>query len=289
MKPALSWIVAAGDPPTPRAILATVRGVEAGRVFVNGRPASLDHPLEAGDRLDVYPRRGGDGSQLDVLAQRDGVMLVDKPAGLASETTRQGEDSVVVRVLARLGGGHVHAATRLDVPVSGVVACCLGRDASRRFEEWRERGHVMRTYLAVAVLAPIPDEGRWELPLGRTNDRAGRDRARLGGPGSVEALTRFRVVRRARGLLLELRPETGRMHQLRAHAAHAGAPLYGDRLYGGPSSAVLADGRVLPFERVALHCARLELPGLEGSSPIPSDLRELWRGLGGEDGDWGVD
>jgi 23S rRNA-/tRNA-specific pseudouridylate synthase len=286
VKPALTWVVVPGDPPTPRAILLAVPGVEAGRIFVNGRPAPLDQALELGDRVDVYPPRQQGAGNLVVLAQRDGVMLVDKPFGLASETTRQGEDSVVARVLAMLGGGHVHAATRLDASVSGVVACCLGRDASRRFEEWRERGHVVRTYLAIAAAPGLPEHGVWDAPLGRTKDRAGRDRARVGGPGSLEALTRFRVLARTSASLLELRPDTGRMHQLRAHAAHAGAPLFGDRLYAGPSSAVLADGRVLAFDRVALHCMKLELPGLEAFAPIPAPFGELWRGLGGSDADW---
>lgn len=289
MKPALCWVVVPGDPPTPRAILETVPGFLPGRVFVNGRPAVLDHPLELGDRVDVYPPRSHEPGSLEVLAQRDGVLLVHKPAGLASETTRQGEDSVVARVLAMLGGGHVHAATRLDTAVSGVVACCLGRDASRRFEEWRERGHVARSYLAVAVARALPDRGTWDAPLGRTKDRAGRDRARVGGPGSLDALTHYRVLGRAPASLLELRPETGRMHQLRAHAAHAGLPLLGDRLYGGPSSVVLRDGRVLGLDRVALHCLRLELPGLEAVAPIPEALRELWRGLGGADATWPAD
>jgi 23S rRNA-/tRNA-specific pseudouridylate synthase len=267
-------------------LLATVPALERCRVFLNGRPAALEDAVEPGDHVDVYPMRQGRSDALEVLVQRDGVLLASKPAGLASETTRQGEDSVVTELLKRLGGGHVHAATRLDAQVSGVVACCLGRDASRRFEEWRERGQVTRTYLAVALGRALPDEGMWSAPLGCGRDRAGRELARVGGRDAVEARTAFRVLARSRGTLLELRPETGRMHQLRAHAAHAGAPLVGDRLYGGASSVVAADGRVVALERIALHCLRLELPGLEAAAPVPEELHTVWEGLGGRREDW---
>lgn len=286
MRPAFGWVVQQGDPGTIRGLLATVPAFTSARVFLNGRPASLDDEVESGDRVDVYPLRHGRSGELELLVQRDGIVLVAKPSGLATETTRQGEDSVVSELLRRLGGGHVHASTRLDTSVSGVVACCLGGDASRRFEEWRERGQVSRTYLAVTLDERLPDTGVWNAPLGRGRDRAGRDLARVGGRGSVPAMTRFRVLARRRGTMLELRPETGRMHQLRAHAAHARAPLLGDRLYGGPSSVVSDDGRVLSVRRVALHCARIELPSLEASSPVPQELVELWSALGGAQSDW---
>jgi len=275
-----------GDPDTIAGLLATVAPVVRCRIFLNGRPASPPDAIEPGDRVDVYPLREGRTDALEVLGQRDGVVLASKPAGLASETTRQGEDSVVSELIRRLGGGHVHASTRLDAQVSGVIACCLGRDASRRFEEWRAQGQVKRTYLAVALGRELPDDGAWSAPLGRGRDRVGRELARVGGRDAVPALTRFRVIARARATLLELCPATGRMHQLRAHAAHAGAPLLGDRLYGGATSVASADGRVLAVERIALHCARIELPTLEASAPIPEELTDLWLALGGGLDDW---
>lgn len=286
MRPSLTWVVQDGDPPTVGAVLDSLPTLDVGRVFLNGRPASRDDALERGDRLEVYPRREPRGGAVELLAQRDGVVLVAKPAGLATETTRQGEDSVVSELLRALGGGRVHAATRLDAPVSGVVACCLGRDASRRFEEWRERGQVRRTYVALALEAGLPDAGEWCWPLGKGRDRAGRDRAVVGGPSAVEARTAFRVLARARGVLLELVPSTGRMHQLRAHAARAGAPLVGDRLYGGSSSVVDGAGRVTGLDRVALHCQRIELPALGATAPVPVELCGIWRALGGRDDDW---
>ncbi len=221
------------------------------------------------------------------LTRRSRLLFVTKPAGLACETTHQGENSVVSELLAFLSGAKVHTATRLDVQVSGVVLCTLGHDANRRVQHIRSRGHLKRGYLAIAQAGELPDAGEWDAPLGRTRDRAGRNRVRAHIEGAKPAKTRFRVLARAKtALLLELTPQTGRMHQLRAHAAQAGLPLLGDRLYGGPSTATLANGRVIALDRIALHCARIDLPGIAAAAPIPAELLTLWRDLGGTDGDW---
>jgi 23S rRNA pseudouridine1911/1915/1917 synthase len=87
--------------------------------------------------------------------------------------------------------------------------------------------------------------------------------------------------------VLLLRPQTGRTHQLRVHAAAAGVPLLGDRHYGGAMRVVLPDGRVVRAARVILHCARLKLPSIGAGAPltidapVPEDMRELFTRLGG--------
>jgi 23S rRNA-/tRNA-specific pseudouridylate synthase len=293
MRPSLTWVVDEGDGEAVADVLSRLRrdgiaALDGARVFLNGRPTEGREPIERGDRIDVYPRRQPSRTgELVVLAQRDGVVMVDKPAGLATETTRQGQDSVVTKLIEQLNGGRPHAATRLDVQVSGVVLCCLGRDASRRVRAWRDGAQLVRSYWAIAASHEIPDSGTWEVPLGRTQDRAGRVRVRPWTADGKPAVTRFRVFARIGGAsLLELAPRTGRMHQLRAHCAHAGAPLLGDRLYGGPASVVAADGRVLALDRIALHCARIELPALSALAPLPDDLAALWRHLGGRNADW---
>jgi 23S rRNA-/tRNA-specific pseudouridylate synthase len=86
---------------------------------------------------------------------------------------------------------------------------------------------------------------------------------------------------------------TGRTHQIRVHAANGGAPLIGDRAYGGPSRVTLATGRVIEPRRIALHCARVVVPDERGAplvaaAPIPGELRDLWSALGGEASAWEV-
>ena len=89
----------------------------------------------------------------------------------------------------------------------------------------------------------------------------------MNGRDPVDAATRYRVCALAPGgaALLAVSPVTGRTHQIRVHASHAGAPLVGDRDYGGPSRVTLSTGRVLEPRRVALHAARVVVPAASGA------------------------
>lgn len=284
----MQWSVQAEDGRTVGEVLrrmVTEGAPVDGRVFLNGRPAELEEPVDVGDHLTIYPRRPLTLIAPEVLAQRDGVVLVFKPAGLPAETTKLGEDSLVSALLSRFKGGRVHVATRLDTMVSGVAVCCLGRDASRRVAAWREAGLIRRTYLAITVAPDRPHstEGIWDWPLGRQRDRGGRHIASPRAPRAKPARTRYRVLGHAdEGRLLELSPETGRMHQIRAHAAEAGLSLYGDGRYGGPTSLVDARGAVQAVTRLALHALRVELPHLAAEVPAPDDILGWWSSLGGD-------
>jgi 23S rRNA-/tRNA-specific pseudouridylate synthase len=90
--------------------------------------------------------------------------------------------------------------------------------------------------------------------------------------------------------MLAVEPQTGRTHQIRVHAAHAGTPLVGDGAYGGPTRIVAPTGAATTTTRIALHCARVEVPGARGplvaEAEIPPDLRAIWAKLGGDDAAW---
>jgi 23S rRNA-/tRNA-specific pseudouridylate synthase len=285
LKPLVVWSVQAGDGKRVADIVARMRGLGApddGRVYLNGRPASAGDRVEPGDRVEIYPQRAASADGVQILAQRDGVVLVYKPAGMPTESTRLGEDSLVSAVIAQLKGGRVHAASRLDTMVSGVCLCTLGKDAARRVLRWRQDGQLQRSYLGIGHGTLADAGGRWEWPLATGRDRGGRHRALIGAQGARPAATRFAVkAATASAVRLRLDPETGRMHQLRAHAARAGVPLYGDRLYGGPTQVVDATGAVHALSRLALHAAVVETPTLRAEAPLPADLETLWRLLGG--------
>ncbi len=281
MKPILQWEVQTDDGRRVRDVLARMRDLgapEDGRVFVNGRRAGLDDLVEPGDRVEVYPRRASAGaSEVSILAQRDGVVLVHKPAGMLTETTRLGEDSVLTALISQLSGGDVKAATRLDVQVSGVVVCTLGRDARRRVEKWRAAGQLVRTYVGFGWGRLDVEQGTWEWPLGKIRDRAGRHRVAVQAKHAKPAVTAFTVAERCDAAVrLTLKPQTGRMHQLRAHASLAGVPLIGDRQYGGPRQLVCDSGAVQAVDRIALHAALVETPSLRAESPLPDELTSLW-------------
>src|SRR5690606_25469486 len=123
----MQWVVQPGDGATVGDILAQMEGQMSaplgaemgsqGRILLNGRVAAPDDEVDPGDRLEIYPLREVDTRGVSILAQRDGIVLAFKPAGLPTETTQAGSDSVVSELLGRLKGGRVHAASRLDVAV----------------------------------------------------------------------------------------------------------------------------------------------------------------------------
>ncbi len=285
----MQWAVVEGDGTRVSDIASKMRAMgapERARLFLNGRPAEPNDRVEPGDRVELYPHRdsfrGRSGDDpVEILAQRDGIVLAYKPAGLPTETTRLGESSLVSELIVLLNGGRVHAASRLDVAVSGIVVCTLGRDAARRVHGWYDAGQLAKDYVAIAA-GVVPPEGSWTAPLGRMRDRAGRHRAAPEGKDPRAAVTRFRRIAALTGTsALLLHPETGRMHQLRAHAALAGAPLYGDRLYGGPTQISDATGAVHRIASIALHAQRVTLPSVSAVSPLPWRMLALWEQLGG--------
>jgi 23S rRNA pseudouridine1911/1915/1917 synthase len=278
-----------------------------GRAFVNGKRAEPGTGLKPGDWVEVYgPRRGAEQREAVVLAAKGGLLVAEKPAGLPTTAEQRGSRSLVQLLEEQLGEA-VHPASRLDVGVSGVVLCALGPRATKHVAQAKERGQVRRVYVglaalagldAVAALTPAPRalSGLWDSPI---SDRPSRLRGAPPPPGGAPARTRWSTVAIAPPLgprgsatsLLRLEPLTGRKHQLRIHAARAGAPLLGDGEYGGPTSLVLPSGSVRRVQRVALHALSVSLPDLDGrtftvTAPVPPDLRELWSSVGGEDSSW---
>jgi len=184
----------------------------------------------------------------------------------------------------------LHPTSRLDRDVSGVVLFALTKGAASRLSQARASGLYERRYLAISAGVPKPSRGSWDAPIGRAVDPRRRS---VAGRDAVAAMTRYAVCFETGGgaALLAVSPVTGRTHQIRVHAAAAGAPLIGDRVYGGPSRMTLPGGRVIELRRVALHSARVVVPSARGAafsvtSPVPDDLGRLWEALGGPPAAW---
>jgi 23S rRNA pseudouridine1911/1915/1917 synthase len=273
---------------------ADERAIEQGRVFVGRRRVrAFDEPLQAGDVVEIAPPRDAPDAVVRVLLHERDLLAVDKPAGMPTIADHAGSTHALAAVAARLLGidpARLHATSRLDRDVSGVVMFALTKAAAERLARARAAGTYERRYVALAATAPTPEAGVWNAPIGRTRDP--RVRA-ANGRDPVAAETRYAVCARvASGVaMLAVAPTTGRTHQIRVHAAHAGTPLLGDRVYGGPARVTLANGRVIEPRRVALHAARVAVPSARGDaliavSAVPSQLAELWSALGGEPVAW---
>lgn len=290
------WVVRAGEGTLLAEVLARAGAdadaVRDGRVFIGRRRARTgEEAVAPGDEVFIAGKPA-DVAPASILLAKGGLVAADKPADLVTIPDHDGATGSLLASVARALGvptAALHPTSRLDRGVSGVVIFARTEEAAARLKDARERGVYSRRYVAIAAAAPAEPRGEWAASIGRADDP--RHRAPE-GRDAVAALSRFAVVARAGAwAMLALEPVTGRTHQLRVHAAHAGAPLLGDRAYGGPPRATLPTGRVLSFGRVALHAARVRVPRADGrllevSAPIPEELRGWWRAAGGDDAAW---
>ncbi|WP_413989898.1 RluA family pseudouridine synthase [Labrys okinawensis] len=214
------------------------------------------------------------------LLHRDALILIlDKPAGLPVHAGPKGGPNLSA-MLGQLSFGlpkPPELAHRLDKDTSGCLV--LGRHARplRTLNQLFAEGGVEKTYWAVVEGGPTEDTGLIDMPIARRSPERGwwMKPAEDGLP----AQTDFRVLGRAGGLAwLELKPRTGRTHQLRLHCAASGFPIVGDAIYG---SAPREGGPVLHLHARAVSVPILpKKPPVEAQAPPPDHMDERLRALG---------
>ena len=239
-------------------------------------PGLTAETLENGDAalrlqaaLEPLPRR---------VLYRDGLVLViDKPAGIAVHPGPGGGPDLESRFdQLRFGLPHPPAlAHRLDRDTSGCLVLGRHPKALRRLGALFASGQVEKVYWAVVQGHPRDNEGRIETGLKKRARGAGW--RMVADPGGQRAVTDYRLLGSADGRAwLELRPRTGRTHQLRVHCAALGCPVVGDPVYGNGSTEealqLYARSVTLP-----LYPAR---PPLEIAAPVPAHMLAALEQLG---------
>ena len=225
------------------------------------------------------------------------LVALDKPAGLSLATRRAEPHAAVQRLLERvppeersawgLDAEDLRLVHRLDVGTSGLVLLARDPEAHRELVAAFASRKVGKSYLALVWGHPRPAAGAWDEPLGP--DR--RDRRRMiVDPTGRRAATAYVTLARARHVaLLCVQPATGRTHQIRVHAAHAGHPIVGDDLYGGPRERGVRDvglRAALSPPHTLLHAWRLHLPQTHSTpellleAPPPPGFRATLERLG---------
>ena len=207
----------------------------------------------------------------EILYEDERLLALNKPAGVSLATPARDPGAAVRRILEALPPGdreaHGLAAEalflvhRLDVGTTGVVLLAKDPQVHRELASALSRKELRKTYLALVWGHPKPSAGLWEWPLGP--DRKDRRRMRV-DPSGRPAASAYATLRRAPHVaLLRLEPETGRTHQLRVHGAHAGHPIVGDDLYGGPRHRAVRQAgarSALAPSHPLLHAWRLHIP-----------------------------
>jgi 23S rRNA pseudouridine1911/1915/1917 synthase len=251
------------------------RWIEADRVRVGGEAVRASRRLAVGEVVEASPPRP--------------VRMELVPAGLVVHPAPGHPRGTLVNALlahcgdlAGIGGvlrpGIVH---RLDRGTSGVMVVAKHDEAHRRLAAQFAAHTIERRYRTFVRGLPGDDAGRIDRPIGRHP----RDRKRMSVESRAgrDSVTNWRVLRRfrkARVSELEIRPETGRTHQIRVHLASAGLPLIGDVVYGR------ARGPMASLGRPALHAEVLgfDHPAsgerLRFRAELPADLVALVESLG---------
>lgn len=222
-----------------------------------------------------------------LLENRD-YILINKPPFIATLEDRV--EPVNILALARIFEPNAQVCHRLDKDTSGVLAIARHPEAYRHLSLQFEHREVKKVYHAVT-------DGRLDLgnlevdaPILKQNDGT----VKLTSKGK-DAQTTFSTLRLfTRHTLMECRPVTGRMHQIRIHLASLGAPITGDEVYGGKPfliSSIKRGFRVKKdteeqplMKRMALHAFSLEFSGLDGQkitaqAPYPKDFTALLKQL----------
>lgn len=281
------WLLAhVNDPALTRSRLQAL--VKAGAVLLNGQPARAGLRVRPNDVIELnLPEMAPtklvepEPFALPVIYEDEHLIAIDKPSGMVVYPAAGHPHGTVINqlvshcALASFGAprrpGIVH---RLDEGTSGVLLVAKTDLAYLSLIEQFKRRTIEKTYIALVHGRVREDEGRIEGPIGR--DPVRRQRMRI-LPTGKPAITEFRVRERfSRTTLLEVRPLTGRTHQIRVHLSAIGHPVVGDAVYGSRSSR--------GESRLMLHAWQMKLTHpitgerLELVAPLPREFLQLLEG-----------
>lgn len=264
------------------------RFIDKNTVTVNGEGRKPSYKLRAGDRIAISfqaPERAqgiiGQDMPVDILFSDEHIIVINKPSGLVVHPgAGQAAGTLVNALLFRfpeLAGigpenrpGIVH---RLDKDTSGVMVAARSREAYESLLKLFKKRDVHKTYLGLVWGRLSKNEGEFTWAIGRHIKHGQRFSTR--GRKPRQAQTAYTVKQVFKDFsLLELRPVTGRTHQIRVHLAAAGHPIVGDNRYGHRRSKK-------EFPRMFLHAWKLSFPHpvtckpMEFVVPLPEELNKM--------------
>lgn len=275
------------------------RIIRRGEVRVNGGRIKVEYRLAAGDEVRIPPARVNEGPgeappgqvasiESHIIFEDKRILVINKPSGLAVHGG-SGISHGVIELLraSRPEIRDLSLVHRLDRETSGCLVLAKRRSALRELHGRFREGTVEKNYLALVAGDWQFGEQLVDAPL-LVQHRKNGERHVVVSDGGKEASTVFRLSRTfGQFSLLQCQPKTGRTHQIRVHALHAGHPLAGDERYGDPE--VNAAAKKLGLRRLFLHAQSIAFPDDSGNelhftAPLPEALdRFLHRIRGGRD------
>jgi 23S rRNA pseudouridine955/2504/2580 synthase len=273
------------------------RVIRRGEVRVNGRRAGPELRLQAQDRVRLPPVRvapaadtGRPSPELTdriaraIVHEDEKLLVLDKPAGVAVHGGSGVSFGVIESLRALRPGESLELVHRLDRDTSGCLLVARHAATLRALHTLMRESGVEKRYLALV-------RGKWELgakridvPL-RTDTRVGGERTVRAALSGKHSLSEFRPVQffGKTATLMEVTLHTGRTHQIRVHAAHAGHPVAGDEKYG--DAAFNETVRALGLRRMFLHAHSLSFAWPHGgefsvNTPLPAELAAVIDQLG---------
>ena len=253
-----------------------VKLIVSGKIKINGQVIEkASYKVKPSDKVvvDFDPQQLNDYPSIDipVLYEDDDCVVIDKPLGVLTHSKGAFNPEATVATWLQdkvqdLSGERAGIVHRLDRATSGVMICAKTPEALSWLQKQFAQRRTKKTYAAVVNGRPKADEALIDMPIERNPTRPQTFRVGVNGKPST---TKYSVIGSNQTYsLLELKPETGRTHQLRVHLSHLGHPILGDTLYGGPQA-----------DRLYLHAESLEitLPNRSRqvfSSNMPAEFKE---------------
>jgi 23S rRNA pseudouridine1911/1915/1917 synthase len=257
--------------------------IEEGHITVNAKSAKANLKLKMGDRLSIRippldpSHLTAEDIPLKIIYKDSDLLVIDKPSGLTVHPTPSNPGHTLVNaVLAHfpnlpngdnaLRPGIVH---RLDKDTSGLILIAKNRQALNNLSNQFKKRLVLKTYLVMVKGHLSPHRGFIEAPIGRNSHNR---KCMAVVENGRDARTEYKVIKYIGDCsLLEVKPETGRTHQIRVHLSAIGYPVLGDTTYGVKSP-------LLSRQFVHAHRLGFKLPSsgqfIEFISELPSDLEQ---------------
>ena len=254
-----------------------------GAVYVNGQPVTRhDHVVEPRDRVVVErgaapPARKSSANAPEIVFEDRHIIVINKPEGLLTiATDKESHRTAYRQTMAYVQedrphrGERIFIVHRLDRDTSGLLVFARTEEAKRALQEGWENAE--KKYYAVIEGVPRAAEGTIRSHL-RENPKSLKMHSAPPSEEAKLAITRYRILRSSRRFsLLEVKLETGRKNQIRAHLSEQGHPIVGDKKY---------DAHGNPIRRLGLHAYWLAFPHpvtgkrLTFKTPVPEEFEEL--------------